>query len=466
VSFQFVSAQVFDKETIKNSGDNDKRINLIILSEGYRTSELTQFKTDATNFVNTMFSQSPFSEYANYFNVHIIKVISNGSGADHPGTSIDPVESSITPAVPVKMVDTYFNATYDSFGFHRLLYYEIDGFSENNTELKISNVLATNFPSYDQALIIVNSSEYGGSGGEFPIAYRGSWGADVTIHELGHSLFNLIDEYYPIDDALAVEGVNMTKETNPSLVKWKNWINTNGIGIYQYYDANGTPKPWYRPHQACKMRRVDWPFCSVCKEGIVEKIHSLVSPIDSYTPISNSITSPTFPIDFHLNLTKPIPNTLNSAWTLNALSFASNVDDVSILETDLTVGTNTLTVTVNDATPILKVDNHNSFHVYTVTWTIDNSALGITDITSDVTNYNISMYPNPTNTVVNFKLETDIDVRLKVQIISLDGKKIKTVSITNYQTNQIDISSFSQGIYFTNFYSGNVLIASKKLVKN
>ena len=76
------------------------------------------------------------------------------------------------------------------------------------------------------------------------------------------------------------------------------------------------------------------------------------------------------------------------------------------------------------------------------------------------------MYPNPTNTVVNFKLETDTDTRLKVDILSLDGKKIKTISLTNYQTNQVDISNLSSGIYLTNFYSGNTLITSKKLVKN
>jgi hypothetical protein len=463
-SFQLVSAQVFDTETIKNSGNNDKRINLVILSEGYQISELAKFKTDAVNFVNVMFSQSPFSEYTNYFNVHIIKVPSIQSGADHPGTSIDPLESSINPAVPIKTVDTYFNATYDSFGFHRLLYYEIDGFSANNTQLKISNVLASNFPTYDQALIIVNSSGYGGSGGEFPMAYSGFWGAEVTIHEIGHSLFNLKDEYYP-GDALAAEAINMTQETNSASVKWKNWITINGVGIYPYA-SSGIAASWNRPHQNCKMRYIGVPFCSVCKEGIVEKIHSLLSPIDSYTPVSNSITSPTFPIDFHLNLIKPIPNSLESAWTLNAISFASNVDDVSVLETDLTVGTNTLSVTVNDVTSILKVDNHNSFHVYTITWNIEKSTLGIDDITSTITNYNISMYPNPTNTVVNFKLETNTDARLKVDILSLDGKKIKTVLITNYQTNQVDISNFSQGIYLTNFYSGNVLIASKKLVKN
>jgi len=462
-SFQFGSAQVFDKETIKNSGDYNKRINLVILSEGYRNVELAQFKTDAIAFVNSMFNQSPFKEYANYFNVHIIKVPSNESGADHPGNATNVTE--LYNNLPIKFVDTYFNATYDSFGTHWLLYYEIDGFSANNTEAKINNVLASNFPTFDQALILVNSIEYGGSGGNFPMAYKGAWGTNTIMHELGHSLFNLKDEYYP-GDLLASEAINMTQETNPNLIKWKNWLNTNNVGIYQYACASGNCVTWYKPHQNCLMEKIDKPFCSVCKQGIIEKIHSLIPPIDSYTPTSNSISSPTFPIDFHLNLINPIPNTLKSTWTLNASNFANDVDDVSVLETDLSPGMNTISVAVNDTTTLLKVDNHDSFHVYTITWIIDYSALGIKNITSEVANYNISMYPNPTNTVVNFKLETDTDTRLKVDILSLDGKRIKTISLTNYQTNQVDISNLSTGIYFTNFYSGNVLIASKKLVKN
>ena len=447
-----IEAQVFEVQTLKLSGDTDKRINLVILSEGYQTSEFPQFITDATSFINAMFSQSPFLEYANYFNVYAIKVPSNQSGSDHPGTATDVAE----PASPITIADTYFNTSYDSYDIHRLLY--------SSDYASINTVLANNFPAYDQALILVNSSVYGGSGGQFPFTSTGASASEIAIHELGHSLFNLKDEYYP-GDALAAEAINMTQETNTSLVKWKNWIGINNIGIYPYA-TSGNAANWNRPHQNCKMRYLGVPFCSVCKEGIVEKIHSLVSPFDSYTPTSNSISSPTFPIDFHLNLINPIPNTLKSTWTLNASNFANDVDDVSVLETDLSPDINTLTVAVNDVTTFLKVDNHNSFHVYTVNWTIDNSALGIKNIISEVAKYNISMYPNPTNTVVNFKLETDTDTRLKVDILSLDGKKIKTISLTNYQTNQVDISNLSSGIYLTNFYSGNTLITSKKLVKN
>jgi IgA Peptidase M64/Secretion system C-terminal sorting domain len=460
-SLQCIHAQVFDVEAIKISGDDDKRINLVILSEGYQASELAQFKTDATNFVNTMFNQSPFKEYASYFNVHIIKVPSNDSGADHPGTATDVTE----PATPIRNVDTYFNATYDSFGNHRLLYYEIDGFSANNTQAKIMNVLSTNFPIYDQAMILVNSPEYGGSGGLFPMTYNGFWGARVMIHEFGHSLFDLKDEYYP-GDILAAEAINMTQDDNPSSIKWKNWLGSNGVGIYNYTCVTGNCAEWYKPHQNCIMERIDYPFCSVCKEGMIEKIHTMVSPIDSYTPVSNAINNPAFPIDFELDLIKPIPNTLESTWTLNAVEFANNMDAISILETDLNAGMNTLTAVVTDNTALLRIDNHDSFHVYTITWNIDNSSLGIDDITSEVNDFNISLYPNPSNDFITIKSENTLNADLKIDLISLDGKKIKTLNMSNHQLQQIDISYLSQGIYIANFYANNVLIASKKVVKN
>ena len=454
------SAQVFPVENLKNSSDNDKRINLVLLSDGYTNAQLPKFKTDATTFIDRMFKMPPFSNYANYFNVFIINVPSNESGADHPGTGTDVTE----PAIPVKFVDTYFNATFDSFGFHRLLYYELDGNSANNTQSKITNVLINNIPDYDQAIILVNTNEYGGSGGEFIMTYTGFYGPDVAVHEIGHSLFNLKDEYFPIDDALAAEAANMTQETNPTAVRWKNWIGTNGVGVYQY-DTSGLAASWYRPHQSCKMRSIEQGFCSVCKEAIVEKIHELVPAIESFTPISNSLDNSTFPINFHLGLVKPIPNTLLTKWTLNGSNFALNLDDISVSETDLISGINTLSVVVNDDTALLRIDNHETIHAYTVTWTINNTTLGV-DLISEVNNFDISLYPNPSSDLINIKTKNTLNKSLKLKVISLDGKKITSKILSNIEIQQLDISKFSKGIYITNFYSENVLIASKKIVKN
>lgn len=469
-NINFISAQIFNVESIKFSGDTDKRINLVILSDGYQMAELDDFILDATNFTNDLFSQSPFLEYANYFNVYAIKVPSNESGADHPGTG--PATDETNWPIPITTVDTYFNATFDSFGNHFLLFYEIDENNVNNTQAIISNVLASNFPMYDQALILVNSAFYGGSGGEFSMASTGISSNEIAIHELGHSLFDLKDEYYPGDD-LTAEAVNMTQETNASLVKWENWMGINGIGIYQH-TGSVIAETWYKPrHEECKMELLNKPFCSVCKEGIIEKIHDMISPIDSYSPVSNSITATTYPIEFKLNLIKTIPNnetipfgTIVSSWVLNSSNLVNNVDTVSLIDTDLNIGTNTLTVVVNDATTLLMIDNHATTHVYTVTWTITKSALGIDDITSEENTLSITLFPNPANTVVNLKLESTKDLDLKVDVISLDGKLLKTTTLSNYQNQQLDISDLSTGMYLTNFYLNNILIASKRLVKN
>lgn len=452
LNIQLAFSQVFTVESIKYSGDNNKRINLVILSEGYQSSEFDKFTADATNFMNSMFSQTPYSEYANYFNVYIIKVPSNESGADHPGTATDVVE----PASPITNVDTYFNSSYDTGGYHRLLY-------SFNTST-ISTVLANNFPLYDIAIVLVNSSEYGGSGGQFAFASTGMSASEIAIHEIGHSFAYLKDEYFQGDEYLA-EGINLTQETNPSLVKWKNWIGFNGINIYQL-SGSVKAQTWYRPHQTCKMRYLGYPFCSVCTEGVIEKIHSLVSPIDSYTPISSSITNPSFPIDFQLNLIETIPNTLQSKWTLNGTDFANNVDHLSVLETDLIAGINNLTAVVTDATTLLRVDNHETIHAYTVSWTIDNSALGVHEINSQVNDIKITVYPNPTLDIVNIKFDSSLNTNLTVDIVSMDGKKIATKTISSSYISKIDMQRFSNGIYIAKFYTNNVLITTKKLAKN
>ncbi|MEL0454831.1 M64 family metallopeptidase [Flavobacteriaceae bacterium SZ-1-7] len=449
-----ILAQVFEVESIKVSGDDNNRINLVILSEGYQSSELPQFITDATNFSNDMFTQSPYLEYADYFNVYAIKVPSNESGADHPGTATDVVE----PISPIETVDTYFDTSFDSYGFHRLLY--------TSSFATINNVMADNFPNYDQIIILVNSNVYGGAGGFIATASNGASANEIAIHELGHSLFNLKDEYYQ-DDIYAMEGINMTQETNPSLVKWTNWMGTNSVGIYQHSDFSGNPKPWYRPHQNCKMRYLGAPFCSVCKEAMVEKIHDLISPIDNYVPNNSTVENPSsFPLDFQLELIKPIPNTLESVWTLNGSNFANNVDDVTLLETSLIEGENILTAVIHDNSPFQRVDNHDNFHVSLVNWKINYTTLGVKDIESKMDNYSISMFPNPASTTVTFMYEGEANSKLNIELVSLDGRMVKALKISNLESCQLDISNLNTGIYITNFYSDKVLIANKKLVKH
>jgi hypothetical protein len=212
------------------------------------------------------------------------------------------------------------------------------------------------------------------------------------------------------------------------------------------------------------MRYLGYDFCAVCKEGIIEQIHDLISPIDSYTPTETAVSAASFPLNFEINTIETLPvNTLESNWSLNSNAIASNINTVTLEENDLNAGTNNLSVAVNDATTLINVDSHETIHIATVTWTIDNT-LGVQDVT--VNDYSLTMYPNPSQNSLNIKLDNVQNETVRVEILSLDGKRIKSALVKNDETTAIDISALSNGVYITNFYTNSVLIASKKLIKN
>ena len=449
----FVVAQTFKTKFIHRSGDINKRINLVILPDGYQEHEMHKFVKDTRKFKNKFFSEKSFNQYKDYFNIIVIKVPSNESGATHPGTAIDVVE----PKHPIKYVDNYFGSTFDYYNIHRLLTY--------TNEMATTNVLANNAPYYDIGIIMVNTDYYGGSGGGIAITNRLNY--DIAMHELGHSFANLADEYYP-GDIYAREKKNMTQETNPSRVKWKNWYGKNGIGIYQHC-CGGQSSYWYRPHQKCKMRKLGMPFCSVCTEAIVEKIHSLISPIDSYYPNNNHTVNSPLPKKFKLKLIKPTPNTLNVQWKLNGKPLKNTTDHISIPPQELNTGENQLMAVVYDDTKLIKVDNHETIHAHTVRWTINYEDRKTKKIAVKGVSANeiiIELFPNPTPDILNIKmLNKKAKDIYRVDIYTVSGKKVKTKTIDNLGINKIDLNSLRSGIYIVTFYSNNHLILSKRIIK-
>ena len=380
--------QTFEVETIVNNGDNDSRINIVILGDGYRASELSKFEVDAEKFSNYLFTQAPFKEYRNYFNVHVIKVPSNESGANHPGTATDVSE----PSHPVRTVDNYFGSSFDTAGIHRLL--TINDFSRMNS------VLFNNFPNYDQVFVLVNSPYYGGAGGTFAVASSGAGSDEVAVHEMGHSFSNLADEYWA-GDVYARELANLTQEDNPALIKWKNWLGFNGVGIFEHNGSAIAPQ-WNRPHQNCKMRLLGNPFCPVCTEAIVETVHDLTNPIIDFTPNNiEVINNPTFPLELKVNAILPIPNSLEFVWSLNGSTLTHTADNLILESTDL-MAQNTLSVTIEDTSNFLQIDNHEEQHKYSITWQINYAPDTDNDDDNDgVTNDN-DLCPNTvSNATVN-----------------------------------------------------------------
>lgn len=111
-------AQTFDTVLLKETGPSDKRINLVVLGDGYDASEQHIFIADATQLTNHLFEKPPSSNYSNYFNVYAIKVISPESGVKHPGTATDVQE----PVFAISNPNNYLGTTFDYQGIHRCIY--------------------------------------------------------------------------------------------------------------------------------------------------------------------------------------------------------------------------------------------------------------------------------------------------------------------------------------------------------
>lgn len=451
LNFQSAFNQVFDIDTIQYNGSIDNRINLVILPDGYQSNELSKFKTDAENFSLGFFDERPYFEYQNYFNVFIINVPSNESGANHPRTNnighdMDGYHPSLT-------VDNYFGSTFDYKGVHRRLFPE--------DTIAVENVLQSNFSSYDMVLVLVNTEYYGGSGSEFTTISSDHSAIELGIHEFGHSFVNLADEYYA-GDYYAEERINMTKTNYPNLIKWRNWLNVNGVGIYQHH-GGGEATNWYHPSENCKMMSLDAPLCSVCIEGTIEKIHSLVSPIDLYSPTNSDNIKLKNPTEFSIELNDPNPNTLKIEWSLNGSIIYNDVETVLIDPNQLISGENTIQVQVEDTSTLLKIDKHESIHIYSVLWTIDLS-LGFDEVTEERIKIQIS--PNPTSDLINIDLDDRIGENIDVKVFSMMGQEVvnEFQNLTS-ESIQLNLDGLKTGIYIIQIRLSSGHIISKRIIK-
>lgn len=307
-------AQPFPLDTVLLNGPPAERINLVFLAEGYQSSEMGKFRSDVQTIVNGLLAQIPISTYAAFFNAFAVEVPSVESGTDHPGTAADE-----PGGIPVQFRNTYFNSSFDVSGVHRALV------ADNG---KVFNVLASHFPMWDAAFVIVNTSWYGGTGGSVSTFSTHPSTVEIALHEMGHSFGDLADEY----DYGAVPGhesPNSTSETDRADIRWNDWILpttpvptpetgtwASAVGLFEgaVYNVSG----WYRPKLNCKMQSLGVAFCEVCREQLIKTTHSMTDLIGAVQPGPSYIEVPNDSMaQFSVNTLTISPNTAVVDWTVD-----------------------------------------------------------------------------------------------------------------------------------------------------
>ncbi len=345
-----------------SNGAASERINIVILSEGYQAGELAQFRTDATNTLAALFANSPLTGYEKRFNAYAISVASVDSGSDHPSRGV--------------YKNTYFNTSYDVSGIARYLTV-LD-------RTPVYNTLFAFVPNYDLVVILVNDTEYGGSGGRFMTISKHASSAEIARHELGHAFANLGDEY-TTGESTGTELSNATQVTDRNLTPWKSWIagatplptpdsptTATNVGLFAgaHYSAAG----WYRPKSNCKMRSLGVDFCEVCREALVKAIYSRGGPIRTQFPSSvQAAIVAASSRSFSVGTVTPTNQPLEVKWVLNGTQLGTTGTNLVLNASQLLPGNNTLTVNVADKTSFVRSDPGNSLKAsYSWQVTLDN----------------------------------------------------------------------------------------------
>jgi hypothetical protein len=191
---------------IETHGDPASKVDLLLLGDGYTAAERGTFEADARRLADILFATSPFRERRDDFNVWGLVPAARESGISRPSLGIHH--------------DSPVGATYDAFGSERYVL---------TFDNKAFRRLASYAP-YDVVEIVVNGRTYGG-GGIYnlysTVAAGNAFAPYVFVHEFGHHLAALADEYYtsPVAylPATAREEPwmpNVTALADPKALKW------------------------------------------------------------------------------------------------------------------------------------------------------------------------------------------------------------------------------------------------------
>lgn len=341
-------------DTLYKTGPLDNRINVVILGDGFTQQELPKFATEAKKFADFFLGYNPYEHYRSYFNFFAIRTPSVESGVTNPGTAPDAYKDQ-----PVGTKNTFFGSSFGS-SIHRLV-------TVNKYDV-LYGLLANQFPMYDLVVVLVNTPFYGGSGGSISVHTLHTQANTIGVHEIGHTFSHLSDEYWA-GLGYGTEAPNMTRESSPVLVRWKNWLNEFNIGIYKHGDT-GDAALWHKPaNGTCLMEYLNQEFCAVCREATVETLLKQVNPIEKAEPTPGSIVTVNDPQTFKIDLLTPNPNSLQVQWTVNGEPLPGTGVQL-ILTPDQAPDGAVLAASVFDSTAISRYDGARAERTQKVEWTL------------------------------------------------------------------------------------------------
>jgi len=198
------------------NGPPSKKVDLLVIGEGYTEAEMPKLKKDVGRLVGRLFATEPFKSRKSDFNVRVLELPATKSGVHRPRTRDD--HRSVT------------GVEYNIFDSERYI------LTLDNRAMRDAAASAP----YDFLEILVNEKQYGGGGifnDQATASVDTGFAEYVFVHEFGHHFAGLGDEYYTSDVAYETGG---TEHPEP----WEPNVTANGAHPkWMELVAAGTPLP-------------------------------------------------------------------------------------------------------------------------------------------------------------------------------------------------------------------------------
>ncbi|WP_328786824.1 M64 family metallopeptidase [Streptomyces sp. NBC_00273] len=274
-----------------DNGSTADRLDVVVIGDGYTAAELARFHTDAEQKWAEVTAVEPYTTYRNLFNVWAVDAVSHDSGV-----SGDPD--------PATVRDTALGSYFWCESIERLLCVD---------QPKVDAYVAK-APAADLVIVLANSAKYGGAGYNEPSATLGYEGistasaghpksGQVAIHETGHSLGKLADEYfYPgVPDYEKYTGPEPGESNSSTLpadrmaaqrAKWYRWLgeeSPDGGTVGAYEGGNYFVTGLYRPTDNSLMRVLGKPFNLPGVESMIAGFYQHARIVSPLTPTDRTL---------------------------------------------------------------------------------------------------------------------------------------------------------------------------------
>ncbi|WP_340084141.1 M64 family metallopeptidase [Siminovitchia sp. FSL H7-0308] len=437
------------------TGPASERLNLIILGDGYTADEMDKFHEDVDRNQNVQWSVEPFRSYRNYFNVYMVETPSKESGI-----SCDPDDGNVRR-------DTVFHLQYanecPADPLARGVTYGAGGVEARDAILRDHVAPLLGIPEkYQniQTIVIANTFTYGGIGGVHATTTGGSpQGPLVSLHELGHSLGQLQDEYpyssreypglpHPNSEPSSLHHTRMSsEEMMAQKAKWWRWLGeeSESGGMIRAADPDGYESGStrgsnvWRPSEHSMMRWTGFYFDQVGREIMTQRITGMRNankmPVNS-TPEGEVGTEDVLWVEtmhprFHM---------LDVTWEINGKRVAdtNNSRYLELGKVNVKKG-DSIKATVKDTTEFVRDPAYLDGPRMTQAreWTVG-APLPKKDVEIQFTNHSTTLHHLTHDEIVFVETANPVDRVLQVTW-EINGKKIED----KHDTRHLDLSQFN-----------------------